>query len=189
MAYCRVAIDPYACIVWAFLLLILPLQWMLAFFIAAVVHELCHCAAVWLCGYRPCHVEIGVFGVRMDLPPLSGGQEFFCSLAGPLGGFLLLIFARWYPQLCICGLIQSLYNLIPVYPLDGGRMLYCLCRMICPDAAAVICKGVGILTVAALLLWMIFARMGGMAMVVAGFLTVKILYGKIPCKPPILRVQ
>lgn len=59
--------------------------------------------------------------MEAELP--SRGAEILSALAGPAGSFLLLSLYRVAPHIAICGLIQGMYNLLPVYPLDGGRAL------------------------------------------------------------------
>ena len=63
---------------------------------------------------------------------MSPIREAICALAGPLGSFSLLLISEYFPEAAVCGLIQGAYNLIPVYPLDGGRLMRCLLpRKIC----------------------------------------------------------
>lgn len=113
------------CIVIAFGLLLLPIQWLFAMAVAAFFHELCHYWMVCLCGGQIHRFRFGLQGARMEVSGLTPCQELFCALAGPVGGVMLLLFSRWFPRVAICGLFQSVYNMIPVYPLDGGRVLRC----------------------------------------------------------------
>jgi Zn-dependent protease len=118
-----VQVTAGALIFLAVLLLILPLQWVLAVLLAAILHELCHAVAVLLCGGRINRVTISGRGAVMEAMPLSAGKDIICALAGPLGSFLLLLLAKWMPRTAICGAVHGLYNLIPLFPLDGGRIL------------------------------------------------------------------
>lgn len=116
-------IEGWTFILWAMLLLTLPLNWLLAAILGAVWHELCHALAVLLCGGRILSMTVEPGGIRMDTGPLSRGKSVLCSLAGPLGSLLLLPLAPWFPRLALCGLGQGTFNLLPIYPLDGGRAL------------------------------------------------------------------
>lgn len=123
-------------------LLVLPLQWIGAALLAGMFHELCHAAAVLLCGGKIYSLRIGIHGAAMDVPPMPYRHELLCALAGPLGGFLLLPLAKWIPRTVLFAVFHSLYNLLPVYPMDGGRALRCFTRMLLPeDIADQICRG------------------------------------------------
>lgn len=123
MAKTRIHFKLQFLIVTAFMLLTLPLGWVAGWFIAATVHELFHYFAVLLCGGRVDTVCISVGGAVMEGSLLTNPQKALCSLAGPLGGLLLCLLSRHFPYLSICAFFQSLYNLLPVYPLDGGQTL------------------------------------------------------------------
>ena len=127
MAYHRnnipVSISAGAFLLGALLLLILPLKWLLAALSAAMIHELCHLAAVKLTGGYVHEICIGRGGASIKIGPMDSLKELICALAGPLGGFTLLLFARWIPRVAICAGIHSIYNLLPIHPLDGGRAL------------------------------------------------------------------
>ena len=111
------------CILWALLLLVLPLKMILAAATAAICHEVGHWLAICLTGGEILRVEVGVGGMRMETLPMTPGREMLCALAGPLGSLLLLCLWRWTPLLSLCGLVQGAFNLLPIYPLDGGRVL------------------------------------------------------------------
>lgn len=108
-------------------LLILPLRWLIAVLLAGAVHELGHFAALRLCGADIRDFRIGLGGAQMTVGQMGRYQELFCALAGPIAGLSLILFARWLPRTAVCACIQSAYNLLPVYPLDGGRAVRCIC--------------------------------------------------------------
>ena len=66
-----VRVDVSACLMGAFLLLTLPLNWLLSALAAAAFHELCHGEAILLLGGRIWGVRIGVGGAVMETEPLS----------------------------------------------------------------------------------------------------------------------
>lgn len=54
----------------------------------------------------------------------SYSQEFLCAAAGPAAGALLAVLMhRHAPELAILSVLLTVVNLLPIYPLDGGRML------------------------------------------------------------------
>lgn len=121
----KIYINPMSWIALALALLIVPIPILTAWMVAALVHECCHMLAIKLCRGQIQSIEIGISGARITTGYLSNKQEFFCALAGPLGGFSLLIFAKMFPLLAFFGFLQSLYNLIPLSNYDGGRILRC----------------------------------------------------------------
>ena len=122
----RFVVSPSACILAAMMLLLLPLRWIICALIAAVFHEFCHALAVHLCGGSIEALTVGDRGVVMHADALQPGKRLICILAGPFGSLLLLLFMRWLPRIAFCGLVHAAYNLLPIYPLDGGRVLRCV---------------------------------------------------------------
>ena len=113
----------------AFLLLV-PLRIAIAWLVAVATHELSHYIALRMFRVSVFSLKLRAFGVVMDTAPMSGKKEVACALAGPLGGLCLLAVARWMPCTAICAVIHSGYNLLPIYPLDGGRALRRILSMV-----------------------------------------------------------
>lgn len=132
----EVTLSAGLCLWLAVLVLTLPLSWLLAAAIAALVHEAGHYLAIRMLSGRGVSVRFYAFAARMPLPEMSRWREMVCALAGPLLGLCLVLLGRWLPRTAICAAIQSIYNLMPIYPLDGGRALRCLLSMTMPPQAA-----------------------------------------------------
>ena len=187
-------IDGSGCILFALLLLVLPVNWLASSVAAAVFHEICHAAAIWLTGGRIWGLCIGATGIFMETSPMETGQELFCALAGPAGSFLLVFLLPVCPRLAICAGIQGLFNLLPVYPMDGGRVLQAACQLIFSDDwSKKICSAAKWAVVMAAIVAALVAtfryKAGIFPVLLAGFLLSKVLEGKIPCKEGNLAVQ
>lgn len=121
----RTELSPYLFICLAAALFILPLRWLVAMVTAAVVHEAGHLLALRLSKVAVEKLALDLLGARIIVKPLTLKQEFLCACAGPGAGLLLIGAGRLYPELAVCAFAQSLYNLIPIMPLDGGRIIRC----------------------------------------------------------------
>ena len=122
----------------ALLLLLLPLDWLAAAIAAALIHELCHILVLYALKGRISGIHIHAGGCVIESAVTGKWREFFCILAGPIGSFSLLLLCRMVPKMAVCGLFQGTYNLIPVLPLDGGRLLRLILYQLCPELAEAI---------------------------------------------------
>lgn len=188
-----VSADPCFILFGAFLILMLPLPWVLAAFFAALIHELCHLFAVYIFGGSLQQIRIGAGGAQMDVSLTGGRAELLSVLAGPAGSFLLICLYRMLPRVAFCGCIQGLYNLLPVWPLDGGRILACLLDWICPDRAHTIMNTVEILTGLLLMLvslyFCLIFSLGYWPLIIVMMILLGMLRRKIPCKRRQIGVQ
>lgn len=113
----------------ALLLLTVPFPWLLGAFGAGCFHELCHYAAIRALGGQVYTLQIRFSGASLEMQPLSPARELLCALAGPAGSLFLVLFLQPFPRLALCALIQAAFNLLPIYPLDGGRAILCAFRL------------------------------------------------------------
>lgn len=102
------------------------LPWGLA---ACVLHELGHIAAAAVLGGRMERLSLTVVGAELRIAyraPLNYLQDCLVALAGPganlLSGGLFLVFGWNLPAALT--LAVGVFNLLPVLPLDGGRVIY-----------------------------------------------------------------
>jgi Zn-dependent protease/CBS domain-containing protein len=114
----------------------------LAFFACVLLHELGHAVVARSMGMPIRGITLFLFGGVAELgeEPVSAGTEFAMAVAGPAVSLLLVIVlgllclvgshAGWPPGVVIVlgylagvnGLVL-VFNLIPAFPLDGGRVL------------------------------------------------------------------
>lgn len=105
---------------------------------AVVVHELAHARVARRLGYALNEIRLMPYGAALCMnADVTPKHEILIAAAGPLINlFLGLLFAAmWWliptsyaftEQFCLCNMYVGIFNLLPVYPLDGGRITYAL---------------------------------------------------------------
>ena len=187
-------ISSVCCIFLAMLLLAVPFPWILAAAAAAVFHELCHWGMVLLTDGSIQTLEMGTTGALMITGEMPAWKEALCAFAGPAGSFLLFLLSDHFPRIAVCGLMQGMYNLFPIYPLDGGRVLRSFLMMwLSEKTAARITEIVGVMVfailVAASVGISIFQKRLDIILLMLMILLSKAMEAKIPCKEGKQRVQ
>lgn len=106
----------------------------LSYVLTVIFHELIHYLAAVRRGYECKRLEIGLFGAVLygDFEILSVKDEVFVALSAPLCNLLVgvVLTAGWWAfpesyaytsELAFANFGMALGNLLPCYPLDGGR--------------------------------------------------------------------
>ena len=186
-------IDSQACFLGALLCLLLPLNWLLAAVFAALFHELCHILVLKLQGGSIYSIHVHWNGCVIEADREGKFHPFFSILAGPLGSLSLLFLCKIMPKIAVCGLIQGLYNLVPLMPLDGGRLLREVLCQICPERTENIMHisefvlRIGVMTGILYLMYSEFlSLLPGLILLIWN---IRLAHRKIPCKPFKIGVQ
>lgn len=124
------------------------------FFVCVILHELGHSLTARRYGVRVPRILLLPIGgmAEFDRIPRKPGEELMITVAGPAVNFALvvlllplvwsgLIHNETFPEYSIANLIEQLwlanlamgiFNLLPVFPMDGGRILRALLAMKMP---------------------------------------------------------
>ena len=100
------------------------------FLTAIAVHELAHTIVLLLLGGEIRGLRLGFAQLTLRTGFLTARTELLATAAGPGVNLLCAcLLGRAAPQLAGASLLLGGFNLLPVYPLDGGRLLLGLLRL------------------------------------------------------------
>ena len=132
MSKSRLHISAGAVLAAALLYFFLDTATLWAIALPAAAHELGHVIALHLMGLRIRGFRAEMKGLCINYSGFCGtAGHIFAAAAGPLAGLLYAFAASWWAKLfdndtaalsAGISLLLSLFNLLPVLPLDGGRI-------------------------------------------------------------------
>lgn len=126
---------------WIFIAVIIAVAYLQGSLYAALsaacvlLHEAAHLGAAKAFGYTPEKISLGIFGGVLQLKEsfLRPRQELVIHLSGPafsllLAGLFYFLFSKGYTariisEALLANLMIGTFNLLPFYPLDGGKVV------------------------------------------------------------------
>lgn len=170
-----VCVRPSALLTPALFLLLTDTPILLAALLpAALLHELAHYTVLRLCGVRAARFTLTGLGASLYVPELhrlSYGAELLSAAAGPLMNLLLwvLLSLTGREELTLFAgaqMVLGVLNLLPVRPMDGGRILWLATAYLTePYTADRVAAAVGLAVSSALLalcLWLVLTTGSGL---------------------------
>ena len=107
------------------------------FLISAAVHELGHFCALKLCRVPVDGISLKLTGAVLQTVFHDEQSELFCAAAGPVASAILgALCLRWEAELAVISFLLAAVNLLPLFPLDGGRILRAFLRLHCSEQCA-----------------------------------------------------
>ncbi len=173
--------------------------WLIAGVLAALmIHEISHILASRLLGYQVSQLTLNIFGGCLTIDPLfeaNPNAETIIAVAGPAVNFLMAMgvaylsflgfrheYLEYWQQL---NLGIGLVNMLPAYPLDGGRIVHAwLMKISGLKTAARVSRGI---TLGVALFFLIsgsirfFLNTAGFTLMILGlFILIQLWCGKAP---------
>ena len=118
------------------------------FMIFAIIHEFGHLIIGILMGFKPKGISLMPIGVSINFSisckeyskkikniKIIYLKKLFIAMAGPITNFLIMIFFIVFniytlknlrEQIIYSNFVIGCFNLLPIYPLDGGRIFKCI---------------------------------------------------------------
>jgi len=107
--------------------------------LSALLHEFSHYLVASKLGYSMIKIRLMPFGAELfgDFDSFQNRDELKIAIAGPIMNFCvcIIVLGLWWIKPALYGisdvffstnLVMGIFNLLPIFPLDGGRILLCL---------------------------------------------------------------
>ncbi|MBR1890149.1 MAG: hypothetical protein IJ817_00505 [Clostridia bacterium] len=137
----KFSVSPVGAMVWVWLLIVFGLEYAINYAVVITLHELGHYLTAKHLGYKLSRFSLSPYGVSLSYHGqcLERTDELWIALAGPIvnlvSALLALGFVWLFPTTYFLfdsfskiSLVIAIANLLPAYPLDGGRVFLCLSK-------------------------------------------------------------
>ncbi len=100
-----------------------------------LLHEMGHCLMAKSFGWDVEKIVLFPFGgiAFIDSKNRNLKSEFFVAIAGPMVNVILIPFLHFEKNVYLFNLYMILFNMLPFYPMDGGKVLSCILERITGD--------------------------------------------------------
>lgn len=100
-----------------------------------LLHEMGHCLMAKSFGWDVEKIVLFPFGGIAFIDPKNRTikSEFFVSIAGPMVNVILIPFLYFEKNVYLFNLYMIFFNMLPFYPMDGGKVLSCILEKVTND--------------------------------------------------------
>ena len=190
----KLRIDPGAAVLGALVYFFSDWKEITAAAVPIAVHELGHLAAIKAEGMDIRSLRAGLNGFCISYSgSRNTAEDIIAAAAGPATGIIYALIAswmsnragnQWFAQSAGISWILSLFNLLPINPLDGGRILRGISALFFGsekgESAAAVISTAGAAIIFACGLWLL-SRQHGIAVCIAGAWLILYQINDPPC--------
>lgn len=141
--------NPIGLLIWVWLFLVLGVGVATSYLLAILIHELGHYFVAKKLGYKLSRFAFSPYGVELAYfqQNFHAADEIKIALAGPVANLIsaFMIVGVWWLQpaayvfsadFVVVSTVLALMNLLPCYPLDGGRVFIATSAQHCSKGVA-----------------------------------------------------
>jgi len=109
------------------------------YILALFLHELAHLIVATKRGYTLKQIRLDIFGLCLELDDkIDDRDSFAINIAGPMTNLAIVVICMaiywlvpasflYLNSFCIANLVLAVFNMLPIYPLDGGKIVSSIC--------------------------------------------------------------